>query len=373
MLKDKLAFTKSTWYGYLIITLNVVVAILIIFLLINIHNLEQYKPITNFQFEESEWIKINSANVYTQGKQVVTPNDQLLVIFNVTNKVSKNILIEPEFHTYQAGQLKEIKPISSVVYGFKNTGIIDGVYFPTFEGLNIVEVAFKISYSNGTFLTYQNATTGFNVISKTDELQIQQNDYILWGFFASTLIGAGTLTVLYFTQRTSNRQISKMDDQLSKMDIQNSLLEKQIDLLKTQNEDLKEQQSIQNRPWISLIAEHPVTLHEGLFQIQFENFGNSVATNVVTTSRIKKGEITKEDLIKNGITYPEFDISPKESFSHILPIPEEIQKIIDTDNDIHIGIIIKYKFEQTKEGECIIIARWEKSIKKSMYEIKKLT
>lgn len=357
LIKDKLAFTKSKWYTYLIIALFIAIGIQTIIFFITLHNLEQYKPIANFQFEESEWIKINSANVYTQGKHVVTPNDQLYVIFNVTNKVQKNILIEPEFHTYQAGHLKEVRPISPAIFGFEYTGTIDGVYYPTFEGLNIVETAFKISYSNGTFLTYQNATTGFNVISKTDELQIQQNDYVLLGFIASTIIGAGTLTVLYFTQRTSN---------------------KQIDLLKTQNKDLKDQFNLENRPWVvpSDIVPKFVSFEDGTtidydlaedmirlktnksksvnrsYEIIVKNVGKLPAT---VRGKMINGQtkIEKDDLEKLDVNVP-FVIMVGESEFFTVDIN---RKYLQDGGTHYVGILLEYNIDKTRISK--IYKTWE--------------
>ena len=148
MFDDVLKFTKSKWYDYLLIFLLIsVIALLVVFYL-NLQYLDQFKPVATLQFPESEWIKINDANMYTKiGSGAISPNEQVVLVLNVTNKVPLNILIEPEFHTYLAGKLIDIKNIRGTVYGFEHTATITENYFPTSQGLNIIKVALKISYS----------------------------------------------------------------------------------------------------------------------------------------------------------------------------------------------------------------------------------
>ena len=353
MYKDKLAFTKSKWYGYLT---NIVIAIsvaLIVLIIVNAIELQKFLPITNLEFQESEWIKISSANLYTRYQDpTISPNDQIFMILNVTNKVPHNILVEPSFHTYFSGNPTDIQSGEKMTYGHYAEGKFQSDFFPKFEGLNIVQVALKISYSNGTFLTYQNATTTFDVISKSDELQIQQNYFLLAGVIISSVIGGGTLTALYFNRRTSKEEIK---------------------LLEIQNHDLKEQHIIQNRPWISLVPKKTIALAPPYFQMMFENYGNTAAINIETLSLIRNGEITEEDFIGHTPPSPPVDISPKEQFAKFLKIPDEILKIIKTSENIHIGILLQYEFENMRKGRSLIVAKWIPSTENIHFTIKKLS
>lgn len=356
----------NKWYNYFMIALYGFLIIVIIGLVINYYNLEQYKPIANLDFEESEWIKINTANLQVQvSDRIISPNDPVTLFLNITNKVPLNIMIDPEFYPYIAGELGDAKHVASMTYGFEHTGTFSRLYFPTSEGLNILKVALKISYSNGTFLTYQNDTTSFDVVSNTDKLQIQQNYYLFWGVIASATIGGGTLTALYFNQKTSKEEISKLDKQ-------NKLSEKQIRLLQKQNQDLKEQTSIQNRPWISLSTEEPVRLIKPKFEILLINYGKTVATNITAIAIVHNGKITEENFIGMLPINPKFDISPKEKFSEFITIKESILEVIDTSEDIHIGLLLKYNFEETKEGRSFFIAKWIPSTGNLIFDIKKL-
>jgi len=201
------------------------------------------------------------------------------------------------------------------------------------------------------------------VLSLANKLQDDANQLTYKGLIAVSVVGIGTIAALIM-----NVIFSKLE--VDKLDTQNQYSGNQIKLLKNQNKDLKEQTSIQNRPWVSLISENPVTLQGNHFQIQFKNYGKSVATDITTISMIKKGKITTDELIEKVPSSP-FDLSPQEKFSHWLLIPKDILDVIGT-SDIYFGIILQYKFEETKEGESLLIARWGKELQRESFEIKKL-
>jgi len=87
---------------------------------------------------------------------------------------------------------------------------------------------------------------------------------------------------------------------------------------------------------------------------------------------IKNGKITTDELIEKDPSSLGLDLSPQEKFSHWLSIPKDILDVIGTASDIHFGIILQYKFEETKEGESLLIAKWDKKLKRESFEIKKL-
>lgn len=332
MLSDKLTFTKSKWYGYIIIALYGFVAILIIFLVINIINLEQYKPIANLQFEESKWIKINSANFYTRiGERAITPNDQVTLVLNVTNKVPLNIMIEPEFHTYQAGKLVDIRNVSHMVYGHEYTGIFTRNYFPTSEGLNVIKVALKISYSNGTFLTYQNTTTVFDVISKTDKLQMQQNDYLLIGVIASSFIGGGTVLALAFNVHFSRKEV----------------------------DHLEKQAKTENRPWLG--ATTMMTINRAPLQLIFhyKNYGKFPANDVEEKHGFSNEMLSKDAYERelDGKKVPHTSvILPDQGANYTIGgITEEIANRLSELKPLFLAIIIDYTFGENKKGRYGVI------------------
>lgn len=346
MLRKKFdAVVESELYKYSIIALYVFLIILIIILYINYQNLEQSKPIATLNFKESEWIKINTANLLAQfGDRIISPNDPVTLFLNVTNKVPLNIMIGPEFYPYITGELGDVKHVVPMTYGREHTGTFSRHYFPTSEGLNILTVALKISYPNGTFLTYQNATTSFHVVSNTDKLQIQQNNFLFWGITASAIIGGGTLTALYFNQKTSKEEISKLDKQ-------NKLSAKQIKLLKTQNDDLKEQTSIQNRPWISIADRKPShELSSIMLKIFIKNFGKSPANNITFRGLTDDKPLTIESLSKTANAGFNYSLAPNEGMSFRQVISPEEYKAGHGGNGFYFAMYVEYTYENSKKG-----------------------
>lgn len=199
------------------------------------------------------------------------------------------------------------------------------------------------------------------------------------GIFVSAIIGGLTVLALGLSVHFSHKEVDKLEGQnensktqIDLLQEQNELSQKQMKLLKTQNDDLKEQQSVQNRPWISLSSGKSVRLNKPKFEISLTNYGKTVATNITVIAIVHNGKITEENFIGMLPISPKFDISPKEEFSEFITIKESILDVIDTSEDIHIGLLIKYNFEKTKEGRTFFIGKWTPSTEGLIFVIKKL-
>ena len=177
------------------------------------------------------------------------------------------------------------------------------------------------------------------------------------GFIASTIIGACTLTVLYFTQRTSN---------------------KQIDLLKTQNKDLKDQFNLENRPWVvpSDIVPKFVSFEDGTtidydlaedmirlktnksksvnrsYEIIVKNVGKLPAT---VRGKMINGQtkIEKDDLEKLDVNVP-FVIMVGESEFFTVDIN---RKYLQDGGTHYVGILLEYNIDKTRISK--IYKTWE--------------
>jgi len=293
----------------------------------------------------------------------IFPNDRLEYRFTINNPLDQNIRVSYDFEVFTTAEHeREFQDKGEWFIRNLQTEHKQLEFFLKEE--KPYDLKLNLIFYNSTddkIAQFPPIEKDIPVLSLANKLQDDANQLTYKGFIAVSIVGIGTIIAL-----VTNVIFSKLE--VDKLDTQNQHSEDQIELLKKQNDDLKEQQSIQNRPWISVIANNPVRIDGESLQIQFENYGKTIATKIITTSLIKKGEITKEVLIKDGESLTGFDMSPKEIFSHYLPIPSDVDPAIG----IHFGILIQYEFEQTKKGESILIANWNDSVKKAFYEIKKL-
>ncbi len=335
MFDNVLKFTKSKGYDYFLIGLLIFAVTLLIIFYFNLQYLDQFKPIATLQFPESEWIKINKANMYTKiGSGAISPNEQVVLMLNVTNKVPLNILIEPEFHTYLAGNLIDVKNIRGTVYGFEHTSTITENYFPTLEGLNVIKVALRISYSNGTFLTYQNDTTSFDVISQTDELQIKQNDYLFWGVVASAIIGGGTITALLISVIYSRKEVALLE-------------------ATSRNE---------SRPWLGATTMMTHVIGPPRLVFHFKNYGKIPATHIKERHVFLQSQPQKKDIqdYNDEVIYSSV-LSPDQSADFIINIVSQdvLDSLAKGQSPLYIGIRIDYIFDTDKKGQYGVIFEYD--------------
>ncbi|MEK6946903.1 MAG: hypothetical protein AABX32_04820 [Nanoarchaeota archaeon] len=209
---------KERWNNFFKVFTIIIIILLIVttaYLFLTLQSLEQFKPIATLTFPESEWIKINSAQLFTPVRtNVIFPNDQIILVLNITNNKPLLTEVKPYFYTIVGGNLVDAQERRGIVFGHNHTSTISTDYYPVFEGLNFVTVALKISYSNGTFLTFQNTTTNFEVLSRSDQAQLEQNYYFVIGVFASSVIGGLTIVALAYSVYYSRKETRLLEYQV---------------------------------------------------------------------------------------------------------------------------------------------------------------
>jgi len=318
---------------------------------------------------QADYIVTDRKLINTERNQVIFPTDELWYSFKVFNykNYPTNIDYELQFFKYNT-------PIGSPYFGSEQlepksnkTPIFKKIYL---NSTGSYDIKFNIIFTNYTSGDeYYDSSKGFEdieILSRSEQLQIEQNENFLRGVWISAFIGGGTVAALVLSVIFSKKEVDKLDTQ-------NQHAKDQIGLLKKQNENLKEQNSFQNRPWISIISERAFNINGSQFEIIFQNYGKSVAHDVKTTVYVKKGVITKGEIIKHGTTYPEFDISPNEIFSHFEPISSSLVSDVKNTDDVCIGILMEYYFENTKKGTSLLVVNWVTSHNQTIFKIKKLT
>jgi len=355
----------NKWSLPVVLAIWIIVAILIVFLAISLYNLEKFKPIANLDFEESEWIKINSANLQiTSNDRIISPNDPVTLFLSITNKVPLKITIDPEFYPYVLGEIGDAKHVNSITYDSEHSGTFSRLYFPTTEGLNILKVSLKISYYNGTFLTYQNATTSFNVISHADELQIQQNSYFLIGVFASVGIGIGTITALVFSVKYSRKEVEKLTEQ---------------------NKNLSEQFDIQNKPWILINELEPKFATYGTRDIPWEEYLKNLAKDPeteipqhikirVSCTNVGKFPTKIIEYRHTGNNITTFEELKQNKHSERILFPNQSMSFVptvlwDTDTDFFIAYLIEYTYSIFGKKETVFVGTQWKIRDKGIFDL----
>lgn len=190
----KSGFVYGKTYRAILIGLLCLLAVLAGVLTYDLYQLRNYLPVATLDFPEDKLIKINSANIYSF-EQAVSPNDQLMLMLNVTNKNSTRFYVEPKIYIDVGGEvLKKKENFGPIELGINYTGELPPyTFFAANEGQNNVKVLLVISSFNGTFIKYENATTSFSVLSTSDKLLHDQNNTVLLGVIVSGLVGAGAL------------------------------------------------------------------------------------------------------------------------------------------------------------------------------------
>lgn len=321
-------------------------------------------------FNRVERVDIKGTDLYfwisgslwnTDRPDYVLPNDLLRYTAVFQTKKEYPIELHSDLIVY-VGDKNVTNTITLPIAKFtidERTNGINLIFHAKELGRNVIFANFKfINSTNNVVLEEFTMDTKYDVVSPEYALQDQSNKTTSVAFTASVFVGIFTVIALVSTTLYSRSHAKE--------------LRKQNKTLVKQNKELKEQTSIQDRPWLSLENEEGFSVHHDLFDIPFQNFGKSVAHDVKVTSFIKKGEITEDEIIKNGKTYPEFDVSPNEIFSHFIPIPENLRSSVNETDAVHIGLILEYKFERTKEGKSVLIAQYMSTGNQLLYKIKKV-
>lgn len=189
----KSGFVYGKTYRAILIGLLITLAILAGILTYYINEINKLTRVTNLIFPEDEWMKVNSATIYSKDS-IVSPNDELLLQLDITNKKPMRWEIEPKIYIDVGGDIfKKKEDIGKIQLGINYTGILSYTFFAASEGQNNIKVALAISDFNGTFIKYENATANFPVLSTNDKLLHDQNNAVLLGVVVSGLVGLGAL------------------------------------------------------------------------------------------------------------------------------------------------------------------------------------
>ncbi|MCH7561484.1 MAG: hypothetical protein IIC67_09020 [Thaumarchaeota archaeon] len=348
--------------------LIVIIIIIIIFVL----------PIPMSQFVEKiglntiEKINFSGNDVYyaiggslfnSDRPNYVLVGDQLWYSTLFQTKLDYPIELHATFQVFVGGKnvtnLIHLEPIPKFTLDDRTNGA-HWEYYATEEGRNKIKADLRfINSSNGVLLHNVNKTTEFDVVSPAFALQDQSNKTTSWALTASVTVGVFTVVALVSSTLYSRSNVKA--------------LRKQNRTLVKQNKELKEQYSIQNRPWISIISERAFNFNGSRFEIIFQNYGKSVAHDVKPTVYVKKGAITKDEIIKHGTIYSEFDISPNETYSQFEPISSSLISDVKNTDDVYVGILMEYYFENTKKGTSLLVVNWVSSDNQALFKIKKLT
>lgn len=369
----KTGFLYGKAYRAILIGLLGLLAVLTGIWAYDLYQLRNYLPIATLDFPEDKLIKINSANIYSFD-QVVSPNDQLTLMLNVTNKNSTRFYVEPKIYLDVGGEvLKKREDFEPIQLGINYTGVLlPYTFFAANEGQNNVRVALAISSFNGTFIKYENATTSFSVLSTSDKLLHDQNNTVLLGVIFSGIIGTATVVALFGTKRSSDRYADELRESNKFLKTQTETAVGQMGVLKEQNQLYREQFSLLNRPWISISNLDPLVHQPCYLYVPLKNYGKTPAVRIKTKYLVKEDNITVDELERDGKPVETADMTPDEIWSENLEMPKETyDKMLSTDN-CYFGLYIEYSYENNKTGTTTIICQIQKSAQEISYKTKDL-
>jgi len=301
---------------------------------------------------ENEYFIMNGVLINNYRDVVIFPNDKLTFKATLLNKSDKEIDYIPTIKILQGEKIID-GPIQLV-----NRTLIPNVgwtfyqheFFVGDEGTKRFQITINgTDIETGNQIPTKYIEIDLQILSLSNKIQSDQTNTLLAGVIASFMIGGGTLTALYFNQRTSNKEISKLDNQ-------NELSEKQIRLLKKQNQDLKEQTSIQNRPWVSIADVEPrYHLKPNMLEINIKNFGKSPAHNVIYRGLVSTDGISEEDLKQFSFFPDSYTLAPNEIIAmRQIITPEQYKIAHGSGNCLYFALELNYTYEKDKPGKLIL-------------------
>jgi len=371
----KYGFLYGKTYRAILIGLFVLIAIFTGIFAYDVYQLQNFLPIATLDFPEDDWIKVNSAKIYHYSyEQAISPNDQLTLQLNVTNKKQIRFYVEPKIYLDVGGEvLKKRENFGAIQLGINSTGELSPyAFFAANEGQNNIRVLLALSSFNGTFIKYENATTSFQVISPSDKLLHDQNNTVLLGVIFSGIIGIATVLALFGTKRSSDRHATELRTSNDFLKKQTEISAKQMDALQEQNQLYRDQFSSLNRPWISLSNLDPLTHEPNYLMVPLKNYGKTPAVNIKTKYHVKEGNFTVDELQRDGKSVDTASMTPDEIWTENLEMSSETYtKMLSTDN-CYFGLYIEYSYETGKTGVTTIICQIKKGTKEISYKIKDL-
>ena len=265
-------------------------------------------PITMFDFQDNKWLIGKNISVISKAKHdYVLPGDELYFKLNVQIKNSTDLVyVIPKIYISVAGKDVQDYTNNEPTYSDYIGDPKQYVFYAAPGGLNKVHVDLfykTIEYNQDQCCI--NSDFNFTVLSQSEKLQNDQNNYIVVGIVASTLSSAGAIIFTAY-QTYQSRQESKYTF----------------------------------RPWIGRYPSTKPPFSENEINLAFRNWGNIPALKVTASSYAKiEGEEVLEEDWKHD---PPMDMSPKEVFSHAIDIKQEILVKHRAGNRIHFEMLIKY-------------------------------
>lgn len=188
-----------------LVSLSIVVGILVY----EINQLTKYFPIASLDFaQNNNFIKINSAKIYGEGTNIISPNDEIILSLNMTNKQNTTVNVEPKILIYVGGDLRKSSSTLNIFLAPNEKGaVFPSTFYAADEGIDQVYVSLKISSKDGTFIQYYNDSTTIQVLTTGELLQEAQNNYVLLGVLASAATAIGAMVFTYWQIKESKEAL----------------------------------------------------------------------------------------------------------------------------------------------------------------------
>jgi len=331
-------------------------------------NLE-LNQIANIDFE-NEYFKMDGILINNYRDIVIFPDDKLTFKTTLHNKSDKEIDYVPTIKLLRGE--KTVDGPTQLANRTLNPNVGWTFYKHEFfvgdEGTKRLQIMIEgTEVEAGTQIPIQYIETDLQILSLSNKIQSDQTNTLLMGVIASSFIGGGTLSALYFNQKTSKKEIKKLDKQ-------NELSEKQINLLQKQNQDLKEQTSIQNRPWVSVADIEPrYSLKPNFLEINIKNFGKSPAHNILVRSLVSDDKVTEDELEIFNFADNFYSLAPNEIISIRLIITPDDYKIGHSSMEpLYFGLELNYTYENDKTGKLLLLGSVNEGKGFAMTQIKKV-
>lgn len=179
-----------------------------------VSEIRKYLPIAEFEFIETDFYKIDSARVYTNGKNAA-PKEKLQLIVHVTNKLDVPLKFQPDIKVSLGGHMiNHIENLPYDIVSSKSSNNLQGFdFYLAEEGPNEIEVTMKILFVNGTVIKEESVSSTIDVISLSNQLQIKQNQDTSNGVIMSAVIGIGTVIALLASLHYSRKEIESLNSQ----------------------------------------------------------------------------------------------------------------------------------------------------------------
>lgn len=329
----------------------------------------ELNKISDIDFENN-YFALDAVLINNYRDSIVFPDDKLTVSAVLLNKWDREMNYFPTIKVLQGEkmiqgpfQLKNYTLIPNEGWTF-----FQQTFFVGDENTKRLQITIEgFDVETGDQIIKNDIEVELSILSLSNKIQSEQVNTLLMGVIASSVIGGGTLTALYFNQRNSHKEIKKLDKQ-------NELSEKQIKLLQKQNQDLKEQTSIQNRPWVSIADIEPrYSLKPNMLEINIKNFGKSPAHNIVSSFMVSDEEINEENWNPITVSSDSYSLAPNEiiAMRRVLT-PDEYKMAHGSRRSLYFALELNYTYENEKTGKFVLFGDVNEGARFAMTQSKKI-